>query len=639
MASNLECSIHSGSDLSFDFSCFICQENDGNTEAEFYCDECSKFYCSKCVEHHNYLYKKHAILNKENISQWPETNVDELEQCQEHKKEKLTGFCEDHSQLICQVCHEHNHKECSHVVLIVDKVKEFQRKEDFKQMSATVDTQHQQLVHLKDSFEENMKSLEISYKKILEELISLRKAINNSLDELEKNTKKDLDIFLATMRTSIKNDIEICTRSIKNITFLKEDSQKRKDKNEEPSFIKYRKCIDQSLKVESVLQEMTIKNERTLMFYPDTTIQQTLSTLSGLGQILDTVQQSQTKKTTESSVTRQNKPTAFSQSDPGNQTSDLTKSGQVSDSVSTSSHQLVQRYKGAVSMPDPIIKVKSSKTYKVDITGFEHKLSGICETAAGELLILDGYNSKLVLLDHTYKIVNQCDLPRQPNSMCRIDSNRVAVTAAFCQIYFIRVSYGLLIIDRTLKLQHECWGIAHHQRKLYITAKDALYRYTVDGRLLSKIYEDNSSRRCTGLKIQFGPGQEQSETIFTPTVSSCAVSPDGERIYATNVVSKQLVTLSRDGTVISTLAQPAQDLCYPIWLPGLHVTDSGQVLLCGLWSETVHQVDRDGRQILAEVVKQHIDVSYPTSVYYSKRTSSMIVGMQEYNEIVVFKTQ
>ncbi|KAH3720651.1 hypothetical protein DPMN_063554 [Dreissena polymorpha] len=60
-----------------------------NTEADFYCEECSKFYCSKCVEYHNYLYKKHAILDKKNISQWPETNVRQQEQCQEHKKEKL----------------------------------------------------------------------------------------------------------------------------------------------------------------------------------------------------------------------------------------------------------------------------------------------------------------------------------------------------------------------------------------------------------------------------------------------------------------------------------------------------------------------------------------------------------------------
>ncbi|KAH3707847.1 hypothetical protein DPMN_067265 [Dreissena polymorpha] len=109
MASNFDSSIHGGSDLFFDFSCFYCQENDRNTEAEFYCEKCSQFYCQKCVELHNTLFKKHGIFGKENISQWPNTNVDAQEQCQEHKKE-LTGFCEDHSELICHVCHINNHQ-------------------------------------------------------------------------------------------------------------------------------------------------------------------------------------------------------------------------------------------------------------------------------------------------------------------------------------------------------------------------------------------------------------------------------------------------------------------------------------------------------------------------------------------------
>ncbi|KAH3848920.1 hypothetical protein DPMN_091305 [Dreissena polymorpha] len=167
MASKMENSINRGSDLFFDFACFPCQENDRNIEADVYCEECSKLYCNKCVEYHNLLYKKHAIVSKKQISKWPETNVGEQEQCQEHKKEKLTIYCEDHSQLICQVCHLHNHKKCSNVILIADKVKDLLQKGDFKQLSETVESQHRQLIQIKNDFEENMKSLEKSYKKIL----------------------------------------------------------------------------------------------------------------------------------------------------------------------------------------------------------------------------------------------------------------------------------------------------------------------------------------------------------------------------------------------------------------------------------------------------------------------------------------
>ncbi|KAH3720084.1 hypothetical protein DPMN_062977 [Dreissena polymorpha] len=118
---------------------------------------------------------------------------------------------------------------------------------------------------------------------------------------------------------------------------------------------------------------------------------------------------------------------------------------------------------------------------------------------------------------------------------------------------------------------------------------------------------------------------------------SCAVSPDGDRIYVINNDSNQLVTLSRDGTVISALTVSA--LGSPTALPGLHVTDSGQVLVCGYWSDKIFQVDKDGRQILAEVVTNNYGVTRPMSVYCSKNTGSIIVGMWDNNDIIVFKAE
>ncbi|KAH3720336.1 hypothetical protein DPMN_063233 [Dreissena polymorpha] len=365
-----------------------------------------------------------------------------------------------------------------------------------------------------------MESLEKLYKKILEEINALRKTINDSLDKLEKYTKKELDTLLATMRASIQTDIKNCTESIKNITCLHEDLLKIKDKSEALSFIKYRKCLDQSLKVESVLKEMTTKTEMTITFKPDKAIQQTLSTLSGLGEVLRTVEKSQpTKRTTQNTDSRQNKPKETSQSDtgnqtsgfkvnkshplsstsrsysPGNRTSDLTKSGQVIDPLSSSTHQLVQGYQpGSVSQSYQIIKVKSSKKYSVTIKSDIDVccISSICETASGELIITDIVQCRVKLLDQTYKVVAHYVFSSAPWSMCSIDSNLVAVTVGHHQVHFIRVTNGQLINDRILELKHECLGIAHHHGNLYITDGTALYLYTLDGKLVREMYKDTS---------------------------------------------------------------------------------------------------------------------------------------------------
>ncbi|KAH3848925.1 hypothetical protein DPMN_091310 [Dreissena polymorpha] len=124
------------------------------------------------------------------------------------------------------------------------------------------------------------------------------------------------------------------------------------------------------------------------------------------------------------------------------------------------------------------------------------------------------------------------------------------------------------------------------------------------------------------------------------TVTSCAPSPDEATIYVANWRKNQLVILSRDGKVMSTFTDPLlhwsfEEDCYP----GIHVTDSGQVLLCGAMTNPIIQVDKVGRQRLAEVVTKKDGATNPLSVYYSKHRGSLIVGMGDTKGIIVFKAK
>ncbi|KAH3707893.1 hypothetical protein DPMN_067312 [Dreissena polymorpha] len=162
-------------------------------------------------------------------------------------------------------------------------------------------------------------------------------------------------------------------------------------------------------------------------------------------------------------------------------------------------------------------------------------LEGATSLTPPSIAFSNYFNNRVKLLNQTYKVVAHCDLPTSPLSMCSIDSSLVAVTLDNREVHFIR---------------NKCYGIAHHQSNLFIT--DA---------------------RCMK---QLKPVQ----------------------IYVAKWASNQLVTLSRDGTVISTFTDPVLD-CGGLE-NGLHVTDLGQVL-----------VDRDGRQRLAEVITQKDGVLYP----------------------------
>ncbi|WAR26027.1 hypothetical protein MAR_011731 [Mya arenaria] len=111
MASNFE-SIQMGCDFIHDFACSACEEDGLNTEAQHFCNQCTKYYCDNCVPVHNKLYKRHAVLDRKNVKKWAAApgTVDVLERCERHPGEALKLVCGDHDQLCCHMCVAVDHR-------------------------------------------------------------------------------------------------------------------------------------------------------------------------------------------------------------------------------------------------------------------------------------------------------------------------------------------------------------------------------------------------------------------------------------------------------------------------------------------------------------------------------------------------
>ncbi|KAH3749118.1 hypothetical protein DPMN_183609 [Dreissena polymorpha] len=114
-------------------------------------------------------------------------------------------------------------------------------------------------------------------------------------------------------------------------------------------------------------------------------------------------------------------------------------------------------------------------------------------------------------------------------------------------------------------------------------------------------------------------------------VYKCAVSHTWDKLYITNSSQHKLLTLARDGSVLATFTDPA--LQGP---GGIHVTPAGQVLVCGYVSNTIIQVDDEGRKKLAILATKEDGVVFPQSVCYNRHTASILVGLNN-NSILVFK--
>ncbi|KAH3873614.1 uncharacterized protein LOC127869047 [Dreissena polymorpha] len=119
------------------------------------------------------------------------------------------------------------------------------------------------------------------------------------------------------------------------------------------------------------------------------------------------------------------------------------------------------------------------------------------------------------------------------------------------------------------------------------------------------------------------------------TVYKCAVSPSGDRIFVTKPMHAMVLTLARDGTVFQTFTNPDHRTPSVI-----HVTDVGQVLVCGGDSFTILQLVGEGKKSLATLANWSDGLEEPESVCYNRSTASIIVGQdKDYNNVLVFKVK
>ncbi|XP_052275475.1 uncharacterized protein LOC127874856 isoform X2 [Dreissena polymorpha] len=268
---------------------------------------------------------------------------------------------------------------------------------------------------------------------------------------------------------------------------------------------------------------------------------------------------------------------------------------------------------------DKVMNVKRKSEYNVKIPSDPSQtcdIEGICSLPSGQVIVADYNNKKVKLLDKSYNVSGYCDVSGCPYDICQITSSEVAVTTSpygAGVVHFISVSNGQLVTGRKLQLQHDAVGIAHHLGALYITSFTALYHYNMTGTLVKKLYEDTGGANA---------------------VFKCAVSPDGERIFVINHTNHKLLTLAKDGAVLSAFTD--SDLQNP---RGLNVTPAGQVLVCAYRSNTVIQVDHEGRKKLATLVSNTDGVRRPSSICYNTNTDQIIVGEMNNNKIIVMDLQ
>ncbi|KAH3856375.1 hypothetical protein DPMN_098962 [Dreissena polymorpha] len=125
-------------------------------------------------------------------------------------------------------------------------------------------------------------------------------------------------------------------------------------------------------------------------------------------------------------------------------------------------------------------------------------IGGICVLPDGQVLVVDRIYQNVKLLNQQYQVVSHWDVNARPVDICLIIPSEVAVAvndhdSKIHEVQFITVNQGKLVSGRKFQLQHECTCITHHQGDLFVTSGQELYKYSLNGKLICRLYQDRSA--------------------------------------------------------------------------------------------------------------------------------------------------
>ena len=107
--------------------CEPCKTPGSEKEASNYCQDCDQLLCCSCTESHKgrKCFKKHTLQPAKGLSTSFSTTFGLCcVFCGCSQDNKVTLYCEDHDDIVCEVCQNANHSECK-IVSVETKAERF----------------------------------------------------------------------------------------------------------------------------------------------------------------------------------------------------------------------------------------------------------------------------------------------------------------------------------------------------------------------------------------------------------------------------------------------------------------------------------------------------------------------------------
>ncbi|CAG2214502.1 unnamed protein product [Mytilus edulis] len=183
--------------------CTICHDDGISNRAVTWCTECEVLFCEDCEKPHSKsrLSKNHKIMTAEDYHNLPTFMQEISSQCKDHKK-KFELYCSFHACPCCVQCIT-EHQKCQDLKPLSDILKHVKS-------SASVQLFEKDLKVVKDNLDTaityiktRISTINNQKTKVVEEILYIRKSLNDYLNKLEQDILNDLE----SKHSKLKSDM------------------------------------------------------------------------------------------------------------------------------------------------------------------------------------------------------------------------------------------------------------------------------------------------------------------------------------------------------------------------------------------------------------------------------------------------
>ena len=266
------------------------------------------------------------------------------------------------------------------------------------------------------------------------------------------------------------------------------------------------------------------------------------------------------------------------------------------------------------------VTARNQVNVKVPSDSDDAGITGSAFLPSGQLILYDGNNNKLKLLDENLQMKESIDLPEAPWDIAVVNQHQVIVTFPLQQyLQFIQVTPSLAL-GHTVDLGMECRGVTVSRESIYISFSESgggkIGIYDLTGKKKRIIDQYNGKDGKVLIKWPWYIAVSNDEKIF---VSGYDVQSSTRTVYC----------LESSGNVLYTVSNPVFKVCR-----GISVDENENLLVCDADSHKVFLMTKDGKEV-REFLTGKDGLSYPFTVSFHRSDGTLVVG-GDHNNILVF---